>query len=199
MKKINLLLILIIGVVFFSCSKNEEILDEDIVQEIKEELQLTIEFTDGPHKGTYTFKEIENKIDSDIDGDIFNGNSSFEFKNIVTENNLILNNFRRTLKGSVSVGEIESVEFTNGCGSLFFRDENNSYPYKEIRANFKGCSTTEVLEISSWEKDLVYEKRKIKARFNESILMKIINDDNSISEVNTMIKVSFIAQQKKLI
>ncbi|WP_299678553.1 hypothetical protein [uncultured Tenacibaculum sp.] len=199
MKKRNLLLALILAVNFYSCSKDEETINEEVVQEINEELQLTIEFADGPHKGTYTFKEIENKFDSNIDGDLFNGNSSFEFKNITTENNLILNNFRRTLKGSLDIGKIESIEFTNGCGSLFFRDENNSFSYKEIRADFTGCSTTEVLEVSSWQKDLAYEKRKIKAQFQEDITMQIIKDDNSISEVNTTIKVSFIAEQKKLI
>ncbi|WP_299678562.1 hypothetical protein [uncultured Tenacibaculum sp.] len=199
MKKSNLLLALILAVNFYSCSKDEQTINEEVVQEINEELQLTIEFADGPHKGIYTFIEIENKFDSNIDGDLFNGNSSFEFKNITTENNLILNNFRRTLKGSVGIGKIESIEFTNGCGSLFFRDENNSFSYKEIRADFTGCSTTEVLEVSSWQKDLAYEKRKIKAQFQEDITMQIIKDDNSISEVNTTIKVNFIAEQKKLI
>ncbi|SNR17677.1 hypothetical protein [Tenacibaculum jejuense] len=195
MKKRNLILVFLIALSFYSCSKD----DENITQQINEELQLTIEFADGPHKGKYTFKEIENKFDSDIGGDVFDGNSSFEFRNITTENNFVLNNFRRTLKGFVDTGKIESVEFTNGCGSLFFRDENNNFSYKEIRANFTGCSTTEVLEVSSWQKDLAYEKRKIKAEFDEDIVMKVINDDDSILEINTTIKVSFVAEQKRLI
>jgi hypothetical protein len=199
MKTLKLLTICMC-ILLSSCSTtNEEPIDNNQSEDILEDVQLSIEFMDGPLKGKHIFTEIENKIDSDMNGELFDGNTNFEFKNIINENNLILNNFRRSIKGDLQIGSMESKEFSNGCGSLFLRDDQNIFNYKEISANFTGCSLTEVLQIGLWKKEVAYEKRKVKISFNENIEMKIINDDNSTSELTTSIKVTFIAEQKNLI
>ncbi|CAL2088975.1 hypothetical protein [Tenacibaculum sp. 190524A05c] len=200
MKNFNLYIVGLL-LFLFSCSKNDEIITDQngTNQEITDDLQLSIEFLDGPHTGKHIFKEIKDDIQSNIDGDLNTDYTSFEFKNIENETNLILNNFRRSIEGELIIGKLNSKQFTNGCGSLFFRDTDNKFSYKEIRADFNGCTPTEILELSSWEKEVVYNKRKVKAQFEETIKMKIINDDNSSFEINTTIKVSFIAEQKKLI
>lgn len=158
---------------------------------------IKITFTNGPLKGTHTFYPEKGNYMSQANLEFFKGNSNVNASKLVSENGVQIHYIDRVFKGEATIGKHETKEYTAGCGSLNFIDLNNSQSYKKIDGDFTGCTTTTITSISDWKDGIVKKRRIVTGHFEDTLQMKIRNDDGSENTIETNVKVEFTVNESR--
>jgi len=158
---------------------------------------MTITFSDGPLKGTHTFYPEKGNYASQANLEFFEGSSNVNASKLMTKYGFQMHYINRHFMGEATTGTHDTKKFTAGCGSLNFIDLNNSQSYKKIDGDFIGCTPTTITKVSAWKEGIVKKRRTVSGHFEDTLRMKIRNDDGSEETIETKVKVEFTVNESK--
>jgi hypothetical protein len=158
---------------------------------------IKITFNDGPLQGTHIFYPEKGNYMSQANLELFEGASNVNASKLMTADGFQIHYINRHFLGEASVGTHDTKKFTSGCGSLNFIDGNNSQSYKKIDGDFTGCSPTTITKVSAWKNGIVKKRRTVSGHFEDTLRMKIHNDNGSEKTVETAVKVEFTVNESR--
>ena len=158
---------------------------------------ITITFSDGPLKGTHTFYPEKGNYASQANLELFKGASNVNASKLMTEDGFQVHYINRYFMGEAIAGTHNPKKSTSGCGSLNFIDLNNSKSYKRIDGDFTGCTQTTITKVSVWKDGIVKKRRTVSGHFEDTLRMKIRNDDGSEETIETTVKVEFTVNESR--
>jgi hypothetical protein len=158
---------------------------------------IKITFNSGPLQGTHTFYPEKGNYTSQANVQFFEGSSNINASKLMTEDGFQIHYINRQFMGEANVGTHDTKKFTSGCGSLNFIDLNNNQSYKKIDGDFSGCSPTTITKVTAWKDGIVKKRRTVSGHFEDTLHMKIRNDDGSEETIETTVKVEFTVNESR--
>ncbi len=158
---------------------------------------IKITFNDGPLQGTHTFYPEKGNYASQANIEFFEGASNVNASKLMTENGFQVHYINRYFIGEATIGTHPPKPSTSGCGSLNFIDLNNNQSYKKINGDFIGCTQTTITTVSAWKEGIVKKRRTVSGHFEDTLRMKIRNNDGSEETLETTVKVTFSVNESK--
>ncbi|AXG70643.1 hypothetical protein KORDIASMS9_02884 [Kordia sp. SMS9] len=158
---------------------------------------VKITFNDGPLQGTHTFYPEKGNYASQANIEFFKGASNVNASKLITQDGFQMHYINRYFMGESIVGMHQPKKSTSGCGSLNFIDFINSQTYKKIDGDFIGCTPTTITKVTAWKEGIVKKRRTVSGHFEDTLRMKIRNDDGSEETLETTVKVTFSVNESK--
>ena len=178
------------------------------------EKYIELRFAEGPLKGNHRFTKVKGKLTGGV-GVHYNDTTekSPQMRNTFTlsANNLVsddpqlkLSYFTIVGKGDVTQGVHSAVAFTNSdgleyCVNLNLEGTHEQLGIFELHTKKSSCTDLKIQALSPWEEKTIHQTQSVKGEFDTEVTL-IFRDaqGNDIERVQTTLRVSFLADHKKL-
>lgn len=164
----------------------------------KKEHFVKMTLSDGPLRGTHTFKRKSGDYMANIavtdEGDYININAG----TLYNESGVRLDYINRMFTGGISLGTHPAYE--TDCGGINFHDRDNSTAdYQRIRINFSDCTETTLTDVTDWKDSAPYRQRGIAGHFTDYADVELTDDGGGTAKYKMKVEVSFSAMQRELV
>lgn len=164
---------------------------------IAQTYKLTVTFDKGPHRGTHTFFKEKGNYASQLTLNYFDGASTVSGTRLISDKGIRLLHFSRTFIGEASAQNLQTKQFTSGCGSLNFLDTEQTETYQRIDGDFMSCSKTQIIKVGAWKKRVYKKKRTVSGKFTEVLKMIIKKDNGTKQTITTPVAITFTIQESR--